>query len=1000
MSFFHPLFLIALAGMLVPIILHLLNRRHAKLMEWGATQFLLGSLVSRRRRLLLEEMMLLAMRCLLCALAVLVIARPLIQATSGFWSNVAVISVLPLLLLGTVALAVGTAFWQERIWRWRLWAAGALMIIGSLLLIVVKHKDNVANRVGTERDLAIVIDASSSMNLKGDVPGEDKTNFQRAVDEAKKLVAALNNSTTVTVVLAGASPKVINNRPLTQRDEIERVLNDLKPLGGSAAIRPAIQAAWLKLQNAPNGAKQIVVFSDQQRNGWQVDDSIRWNETVEGWKSEVTKPQIFARALAMPPSLHNLTVTRLELDRRVVGTDRPVKIDVEVKNTGTQPVAAAKVELKVDGEPVDSRAFSKLEPGNTATVSFSHRFAKSGARVVEASAAAKDDLADDNVRYAAVRVMERLPVLIVNSGPEQEFLLYSSAYAQLALEPGAAESPGESVPVSTLVNAQVVDPLRLGSLDLSDYRVVILADVPRLADEDARRLAQYVAQGGGLLVAPGGRAIPDFYNHWQQADGQGALLPAQLKQRHVVPTEEKPIQLALSTLSHPSLRPFADAKTDLNSAMFRAYWQLSDPEGRPIQSSGNFTNGDPLLIEKKSGNGAVALMSTSLDVAGSNFATRKPAFPIFMHLMVYHLADLGRSGLTFEAGQQPTLSLVGETGRPLANHSWQPGLKGEYFAGGDFKQKPVERIDKQLDFDWQSNPPVKDMKPEKFAVRWSGSVVPEKAETITLYLTGQGSGQLWWDDKPLITRPAAGTAEATVTVQAKQRYRLRVEETKTTHLAAAKLEWKSPSRDRQVIPASALDYDMQSHTTTRPEDAYELTGPNGTKERAESEIRDGVLTIKLPAVPAPGVYYVKPPDALKDDLPTVQDDSKRIPVAMTASPQEADFAPLVSADWSTLAQVSGLELADGPNAIEQIARGNPFGKELWKYLAFCALVILIAEIALTRWIAIQRQVTADPVSEFEIRTRTGEAAYLQRFATPQGRPSVTGSKAKKETAAL
>ena len=96
MTFIHYSMLFGLLATLVPIILHILNRRHAKDVEWGAMQFLLGSLVNRRRRILLEEMMLLAMRCLLMALIVLAIAQPIVPANSRIpW-----ILVLPLILLG------------------------------------------------------------------------------------------------------------------------------------------------------------------------------------------------------------------------------------------------------------------------------------------------------------------------------------------------------------------------------------------------------------------------------------------------------------------------------------------------------------------------------------------------------------------------------------------------------------------------------------------------------------------------------------------------------------------------------------------------------------------------------------------------------------------------------------------------------------------------------------------------------------------------------------
>ena len=39
----------------VPILIHLLNRRSAVVVKWGAMRFLLASLSSRRRRVMFEE---------------------------------------------------------------------------------------------------------------------------------------------------------------------------------------------------------------------------------------------------------------------------------------------------------------------------------------------------------------------------------------------------------------------------------------------------------------------------------------------------------------------------------------------------------------------------------------------------------------------------------------------------------------------------------------------------------------------------------------------------------------------------------------------------------------------------------------------------------------------------------------------------------------------------------------------------------------------------------
>ena len=67
----------------MPLIIHLLNRRKAKVVEWGAMRFLVGSLVSRRRRIQIEEMILLALRCLLMALLALAVARPFTPGESS-----------------------------------------------------------------------------------------------------------------------------------------------------------------------------------------------------------------------------------------------------------------------------------------------------------------------------------------------------------------------------------------------------------------------------------------------------------------------------------------------------------------------------------------------------------------------------------------------------------------------------------------------------------------------------------------------------------------------------------------------------------------------------------------------------------------------------------------------------------------------------------------------------------------------------------------------------
>src|SRR6202035_2303798 len=74
--FANPGFL-AVAGVLIsaPIIIHLINRMRFKRIRWAAMEFLLKAQKRMRKRLIIEQLLLLALRCLLVALAGLLVCR-------------------------------------------------------------------------------------------------------------------------------------------------------------------------------------------------------------------------------------------------------------------------------------------------------------------------------------------------------------------------------------------------------------------------------------------------------------------------------------------------------------------------------------------------------------------------------------------------------------------------------------------------------------------------------------------------------------------------------------------------------------------------------------------------------------------------------------------------------------------------------------------------------------------------------------------------------------
>jgi len=94
MTFLNLGALFGLAAIGIPIVIHLLNKFQVKEVTWAAMRFLKESIEKNQRRLQMEDILLLLLRCLLIALLILVLSRPTYQTgtkTTGSHQVTAVI---------------------------------------------------------------------------------------------------------------------------------------------------------------------------------------------------------------------------------------------------------------------------------------------------------------------------------------------------------------------------------------------------------------------------------------------------------------------------------------------------------------------------------------------------------------------------------------------------------------------------------------------------------------------------------------------------------------------------------------------------------------------------------------------------------------------------------------------------------------------------------------------------------------------------------------------
>src|ERR1700722_8431113 len=82
MTFLNFGALFGLSAIAIPIIIHLLNKFQVKEVTWAAMRFLRESIEKNQRRLQMEDILLLLLRCLLIALLILALSRPTWQSNA------------------------------------------------------------------------------------------------------------------------------------------------------------------------------------------------------------------------------------------------------------------------------------------------------------------------------------------------------------------------------------------------------------------------------------------------------------------------------------------------------------------------------------------------------------------------------------------------------------------------------------------------------------------------------------------------------------------------------------------------------------------------------------------------------------------------------------------------------------------------------------------------------------------------------------------------------
>lgn len=619
MPFIHPgIFWIGLAAVAVPVVIHLLSRRRFRVRDWAAMRFLLESLRQNRRRLRIEELILLALRCLI----VLVLA------------------------------------------------AGIARFTGCVPAGILPGDD-------ASRTVVYILDDSPSMTQTAGGTSAFAL-AKRDLIEALSALAQDDRAAVITTSSAAADEPVLAPSFVGDLD-MESLSARLEVLPVSD-VRARLAAAMTKAEailGDTDGPKWVVLMSDFRSGDYppgQQHQALR--ERFAGIRRLGAK--LVVMDYARPPR-DNLTVRSVELLDSFALAEVPTRVRVTVENNSPVSVSGVEVQVRLltpafaDAELIEAllpvATIDLIEPDGRGSCELPVTFPQAGSAVVSAELPA-DELSADSVAHLAVDVRDAVRVLAVDGDADATDRTAGGAmFLSRALDPNNDGGYGYRV--------DAVSPARLGDTDLSEYHLVVLMNVPGFSpasavagEDDAAKmrypqvaaLERFVAEGGGLAIFTGPRINPRFYNLHLFSGGLG-LLPARLG----APVGENDLPDGYVRLDADGmrwqgpLRVFAgEGEGLLRLIRFYGFTRSEpaedSPDAAPVNVLARFSDRDrsPAILSRRFGEGTVMLFTTTADIRWTDW----PVEPLGSYVAA--MVDMVNALARAQSG-----TLTGRVGEPV-----------------------------------------------------------------------------------------------------------------------------------------------------------------------------------------------------------------------------------------------------------------------------------------------------------------------------------------------
>lgn len=469
-----------------PIIIHLINRMRYKRVRFAAMEFLLKSQKRSRRKLIIEQMILLALRILMCLLLGLLLARFVgCNDASGQGRNT-----IHIILIDDTLSTSDTVRAED----------------GQVRPVYDEAKRLVVNQIAATAAQATSPQYCTVIRLSdvGEPRSVGRLNPTTVADLGTYL-APFQASLRHVELTEGLKKAAEEFEREKNMDHVLHVVSDFRGIDWGDRNKESVGKAFEDLKTA--GVKIHLL------------DCVAPERT----------PQLKA-----PLASDNLSIVDFAPDARIVPKNKEVEFTVRVHNYSNSEKKAVFLRTRVNGAIREdgSVAIPSIPPNGEAIAKINL-----GSGLQRGAEDESDDgenaglplrfnlvsvhlegetggIQADNVRYTVVEVRDRVPILLVDNNPTTRGTKEAESFflQKLFTEPIKG------------YDVQLKSASDLENLNLQPYASIYLCDVPRLSDNARKNLEDYVKGGGGLAFFMGPSIKSDVigeYNEKLYRKGEG-----------------------------------------------------------------------------------------------------------------------------------------------------------------------------------------------------------------------------------------------------------------------------------------------------------------------------------------------------------------------------------------------------------------------------------------------------------------------------------------------